>query len=66
MDLEKARLKHEKKKLGKCFDCAYRKNDSCLTGIYCIVREERMINDILGDLFKIKFCKYYEKENKRG
>lgn len=57
MELEKAKLKHKKKKLGKCFDCMHRKSDR-----YCLVRGESMYNDILGDLFKIKFCKYYEKK----
>lgn len=56
MELEKARLKHQKKKLGKCFDCLYRESDR-----YCLVRESNMYYDIIGDLFKIKFCKYYEK-----
>ena len=56
MDLEKARLDYEKKKLGKCFDCEHGKYDR-----YCMVREESMHYDILGDLFKIMFCKYYKK-----
>ena len=60
MELEKAKLKHQKKKLGKCADCAHRIHDR-----YCVVREERMYNDILGDLFKIKFCKYYEKKRRK-
>lgn len=55
MELEKSKLKHKKKKLGKCFDCSHRRFNR-----YCMVREEAMYNDYLWDKLIIKFCKYYE------
>lgn len=66
MDYVKAKEHYRRKKYGKCINCVYGvfKKSISNSFMYCDIREEPMSYDLFLDSLAIKFCKYYEEENK--